>query len=118
MNFIIILLLIQFTNILNAYDNLTTTTESIELNYTNQSTTLLYENFNVNDTTLLITPTSVNENVTKEVINEGKLDVNQEQIEKIYSLSCNITSLTTDYRIWKGNETNEMLIPKKVLIHF
>lgn len=130
MNYILIniLFIIKYISILNAYDNNITTTatstiitENLDLNYTNQSsTTLLYDNnYNVNETTILITPTptstSINYNITKDIINGDKIqDLHQEQIEKINSLSCNISQLPSEYRVWKGNETNEMIIPKKV----
>lgn len=109
-----LIFIVQCVNLLKAYDN--ATTDSIDYNYTNQSNTLLYDVTNVTDNTLIITPTFTNDVTTKDLVNR-KIDGHQEtlQIERINAMSCDIPQLPPEYRLWKGNETNEMLIPKKAL---
>lgn len=111
---IVILFFWHYVNNISAFvtlNNENSTSESIELNFTNQSSTP-YDNA---ETTIII-PTTTND-TTKDVL-IGKMDVRQEMHidERINSLSCNMPQLPVECRIWKGNETNEMLIPKKV--HF
>lgn len=88
-----------------------TTSELVELNFTNQLNTI-YEN--VTDTTMIMPITTTSNEKVKVVLD--KIDVRQEVHidERISSLTCDMPQLPVEYRIWKGNETNEMLIPKKV----
>lgn len=96
----------------NYLNNENSTLESIDLNANiiNQSS-VVYDNTNVTDTTIIIT----NETTTKDAV--GKIDAHQDiHIDERFNvLSCDIPQLPSEYRIWKGNETYEMLIPKKVI---
>lgn len=90
---------------------------STDVNFANQ-TSIIYDNANVTDT--IISTTIINETSAKD-IQHSKTDGHQEHTlvmstqleEQLVTLSCDLPELPAGYRLWKGNETHELLLPRK-----